>query len=131
MLPRKEQHATLSPLTRSACKYCSISCTHTHSGGVGCRADRKRRTEVSNKRGGKRHRRRYSAPDENNRSRQQPGLNTVRFLLMYKVSNSIHIIRNPSATLLEYFQFGDFLCFLSLHLSDRCSCWLLVAVNSS
>lgn len=65
------------------CKYCSIRRTHTcarthahtHSGGDGCRADRKRRIEVSNKWG------KATPPSilglsENNGSRQQSDSST-------------------------------------------------------
>lgn len=50
--------------------------THTRGGGVGCRADRKQRTEVSNKQG-KATPLSILGPEENGR-RQRAGLNAVR-----------------------------------------------------
>lgn len=67
----------------SACKYCGIRHTHTlrhahtRGGGVGCRTDRKQRTEVSNKQG-KATPLSILGPEENNGRRQRAGLNAVR-----------------------------------------------------
>lgn len=86
MLPWKEQHATLSLLLRSPCKYCSArqTHTHTHSGGVRCHADRKCTTELLNKWG------KATPPSILGLSENSGPVSilSVRFLLLVKVSSA-------------------------------------------